>query len=242
MNDTRNNSETSKDNLFRSAYEALFRSEDFYIEGFKLTVGGVLGAIAMLGYSYSHGFFGVVGVRPSDLGFGFFDYIFRGLFFLISPATFAIFVFVVFCFVVLALVGYRLKTLFAEIFSLCFAITFLVVCAISGGQFLAASHLRELASGGGRIAVCVMWPPKNASENQVLFASAVEDLSGKGQLRFIARNEEQTFLAVVNKDAIDEKNAIRTITVSSEDGASCSAISTVPRAFGSIWPVPDSAD
>jgi hypothetical protein len=180
-----------------AALKAVFEAEKFVGDFLKLLIGGVITTVTLFGYAYAHHLYRSYGVSLNDLGFGAFDYLFRGFFFIQNLWLFFWFslIIVLLCAVVAACWTYH-SLMAAPILGV--ALLLLVYLSLSQGFQLANDQIAGISRGEiGRPIQCELTETPVPSESRTALSGMLDTLSSQNRLRLIARDRENVYLAVV---------------------------------------------
>jgi hypothetical protein len=227
----------------------LLRSDETMLEAARIFAGGVLACIAMLGYAYVHAFHATFGLSVSALGYGVFDYLFRGLFFLISPLSALVLFGIMAVFTLLVLAARRVRLVLGEVLLLTAAFAFLVSASIGTGRHMAGAEIRDMLAGQGRALLCGMAEPAEGDAEEAAFFRLVETWSDAGRLMFVARDESFIHAAVRPETGAETDRSgaggdgdaqipesIRSYAIPLDRTLYCGVHAFLPRAFGGVEP------
>lgn len=179
-----------------TALKAAFESEKFIADFLKLLIGGILAAVSLLGYSYAHLLYSTYGVSLNDLGFGSFDYLFRGVFIISDPSLLFKYAAIIIGLCLVAALFWAAHSLLAAPF-LGLSLLALVGLSLAEGRRLANQQITLISQGAiGRPIQCKLTDTAAGSPHGSQLASMLDSLGPQTRLRLIATGREFVYLAV----------------------------------------------
>lgn len=185
--------------------KSTFETEKFVADFLKLLIGGIITTVSLFGYSYAHLLLSSYGASLNDLGFGAFDYLFRGFFFVSHPRYFICFALITITLCLLVAFCWTVHSLLAAPI-LGLSLLGLVWLSLSEGRQLADRQITMLSQGiVGRPIQCKLTDTSAASPQRDQLALMLDTLGAQNRLRLIAQGREFHYLAVVlNEEMRDD--------------------------------------
>lgn len=222
----------------RSLAGRVLGSDDLLAEAVKIMLTGLTCALWVLGYAYVNAFYGMFGISVAELDLTLFEYIFRGLFFLVSPDSALRILGILVVFTIVMLLALNSKRLFIEVPLYLLAFAFVLGSSVALGNAMAALQVSMLESGNyGKQAQCILKPDETVAASAAVNAF-IESSGVAGNLRFIEKTKlHHHFMVIVgekDRDRVLNDKWVKSYAIPNDSVVFCTLSAPLQRSVGSF--------